>query len=175
METIPKTDCEKIGFIRKTHGVHGEMVLEFEPEFAGSVADADCYFIEIDGLLVPFFVTEEGLRFKSNKTALIAFEQVKTEKYARRLMGTAVYLFKDKIIETGNKPSDEPFLNYLLFNEKKEEIGVISTVDNFSGNVVFTVRNKEKEFLVPFNNDLLLEVNQQEKTVMLKLPEGLLE
>ncbi len=174
METIPKTDCLKIGFIRKTHGVHGEMVLEYKNEFEESVAKTNRFFLEIDGLLVPFFI-EEGLRFKSNKSALVEFEQVKTEKYARRLMGTAVYLFKNEIIETENKPSVEPFLNYLLFNEKKEKIGVISAVDNFSGNVVFTVRNKEKEFLVPFNNDLLLEVNKQEKTVMLKLPEGLLE
>jgi len=82
METIPKSDCRKIGFIRKTHGVHGELVLEYEPEYEESVVEADRYFLEIDGLLVPFFVAEEGFRFRSAKTALITFDWVETEKYA---------------------------------------------------------------------------------------------
>ena len=63
METIPKSDCQKIGFIRKTHGVHGELVLEYEPEFEESVVETERFFLEIDGLLEPFFVAEEGRRF----------------------------------------------------------------------------------------------------------------
>jgi hypothetical protein len=80
METIPKSDCQKIGFIRKTHGVHGELVLEYEPEFEESVVEAERFFLEIDGLLVPFFVAEEGLRFRSAKTALITFDWVELPK-----------------------------------------------------------------------------------------------
>ena len=63
METIPKTDCEKVGFFRKTHGVFGELVLEFEPQFEMSIENADRLFVELEGLLVPFFVLDDGFRF----------------------------------------------------------------------------------------------------------------
>ena len=53
METIPKSECEKIGYLKKTHGVRGELVLEFEPQFEVSIENANRFFVEIDGLLVP--------------------------------------------------------------------------------------------------------------------------
>ena len=105
METIPKSDCRKIGYIRKTHGVQGEVALEYEPELEESVAQAERFFLEIDGLLVPFFISEDGLRFKSAKTALLQFNWVDGENQARRLVGCPVYLYNieihDETIEIG--------------------------------------------------------------------------
>jgi 16S rRNA processing protein RimM len=175
METIPKSECQKIGFIRKTHGVHGELVLEYEPEFEESVVETDRYFLEIDGLLVPFFVAEEGFRFRSDKTALITFDWVDTEKYARRLVGSSVYLFNHEIIDVPKESSISPFLHFRLLNEKGKEIGEISAVDDYSGNIVFTVDASGGEILVPFNEDFLLKLDEDQKIIQLRLPEGLMD
>ena len=83
METIPKEDCEKVGFFRKTHGVYGELVLEFEPQYEISIEQADRFFVELEGLLVPFFVVEDGFRFKTENSAILTFNSVETEKYAK--------------------------------------------------------------------------------------------
>jgi 16S rRNA processing protein RimM len=175
METIPKSECRQIGFIRKTHGVHGELVLEFEPAYEESVAEAGCFFIEIDGLLVPFFVSEEGFRFKSAKTALIWFDEVKSEKYARRLMGSHVYLYKDEISELHIDNEAVPYLNYLMIDEKTGQTGTISEINDYAGNIVFTVNFSEKEVLIPFNTDLVVSVDDSVKNITLRLPEGLIE
>ncbi len=175
METIPKSDCQKIGFIRKTHGVQGELVLEFEPEFEASVADANRFFLEVDGLLVPFFVAAEGLRFKSDKTVLVQFDSIGSETQARRLAGNSVYLFHDEIIEEEGENSTSQLLGYHLQNEYAREIGIITAVDNYSGNVVFTIGSGSGEILVPFNEELLLDLNDEDKIIRLKLPEGLLD
>jgi 16S rRNA processing protein RimM len=175
METIPKADCEKVGFFKKTHGVFGELVLEFEPQFDITVENADRFFVELDGLLVPFFVFEDGFRFKTENSAIISFDGVDSEKYAKRMVGSSVYLFKNEIIEIADEFFDSELEGYLLIDEILGEIGVIDRVDNYSGNIVFTLNYKGKELLVPFNEDFLTELDKKRKIIKLALPEGLFE
>ena len=175
METIPKAECQKIGFIRKIHGVHGDLVLEFEPEFEWSVTEAERFLIEIDGLLVPFFLKDEGFRFKSAKSAILSIEWIETEKYARRLVGCPVFLFLDEIIDETEDEMVSKFLHFTLYDEKLGEIGEITATDDFSGNLVFYVQYKGEEILVPFNEDFLISINEEEKTLKLNLPSGLID
>lgn len=175
METIPKADCTKIGFIRKTRGVHGELVLEFEEQFEFSVEDATRFFLEIDGLLVPFFVAENGLKVKSAKTAFINFEWIDSEKYAQRLVGTDVYLFNSEIIDEPEEPGLSDLLGFILFDKNTGKIGIISRVEDFSGNTVLAVGNGNDELLIPFNEDFLVAIDPENKTLTLDLPVGLID
>jgi 16S rRNA processing protein RimM len=175
METIPKADCDKVGFFKKTHGVSGELVLEYEPQFEISIENADRFFVELEGLLVPFFIAEDGFRFKTENSAILTFDGVESEKYAKRMVGSSVFLFKNEIIVMSDELSDSELLDYLLVDEKLGEIGIIDQIDNYSGNIVFTVNSKGKELLVPFNEDFLLEIDMQNKVIKLRLPEGLFD
>ena len=175
METIPKAECQKIGFIRKMHGVHGDLVLEFEPEFEWSVAEAERFLLEIDGLLVPFFLKDEGIRFKSAKSVILTFDWVENEKYARRLVGCPVFLFQNEIVDEAEEQMVSKFLHFTLVDEKMGDIGVITGADDFSGNVVFQVMFKGGEILIPFNEDFLISIDEEKKVLKLKLPEGLID
>ena len=175
METLPKADCDKVGFFKKTHGVSGELVLEYEPQFEYSIENADRFFVELEGLLVPFFIVEDGFRFKTENSAILTFDGVESEKYAKRMVGSSVFLFKNEIILMADELSDSELVDYLLVDEKLGEIGIIDQIDNYSGNIVFTVNFKGKELLVPFNEDFLLEIDKQNKVIKLTLPEGLLD
>lgn len=175
METIPKADCEKVGFFKKTHGVFGELVLEYEPQYEISIENADRFFVEIDGLLVPFFVLEDGFRFKTENSAIITFDGVESEKYAKRMVGSSVFLFKNEIVVVPDELFDSELVDYLLIDEKMGEIGIIDQVDNYSGNIVFTLNYKGKEHLVPFNEDFLIEIDKSRKIIKLALPEGLFD
>lgn len=175
METIPKAKCQNIGFIRKLHGVHGDLALEFEPGFEWSVDEAKRFFVELDGLLVPFFLKEDGFRFKSTKTAIVSFDWVETEKYARRLVGCPVFLFQNEIVDEPEEKPVSKFVHFTLFDEKLGEIGSITAVDDFSGNLVFYVQYKGEEILVPFNEDFLVSADEEQKILKLNLPEGLID
>ncbi len=175
METIPKADCEKVGFFRKTHGVFGELVLEFEPQFEMSIENSDHFFVEIDGLLVPFFVMDDGFRFKTDNSAIIVFDGVDSEKYAKRMVGSSVFLFKNEIIVLPEEFTDSELINYLLIEETLGEIGLIEQIDNYSGNIVITVNYRGKELLVPFNDDFLVHLDKPKKILTLRFPEGLLD
>jgi len=174
METIPKSDCEKIGFIRKTHGIHGEVVLEFEEQFEYSVEDAECFFIELEGLLVPFFITEEGLRFRSGKSAIVKLDWVDTEIYAKRLVGKEVYLYKEEIIDMPEE-NESLLKGFRLFDKKTGELGIIEEVEDYSGNIVLTVNYKGIELLIPYNDEILIDLDEKQKIITLELPEGLID
>lgn len=173
METIPKSHCEKIGFFRKTHGVHGNVVLEYEPQFEYSLEDSERLFVELDGLLVPFFIAEDGLRFTSSKSAIVTFDWVTTEKYAKRLIGSSVYLYEEEIFDDPgeNKLKLEGFL---LHDEKLGKIGMINQVDDYAGNIVLTVNYRGNDVLIPYNEEITVELNETQKIVTLHLPDGIL-
>lgn len=175
METIPKSDCENIGFFRKTHGIRGELVLEFEPHFEFSVEDTKRFFVELEGLLVPFCLKEEGLRFRSANSAIVTLDWVDSEKYAKRLVGNSVYLYQTEIVDEPQQSLESQFENYLLIDDKMGEIGIISQVDDYAGNIVLTVKYRGEEFLIPYNENLLIEVNEAQKSIKLNLPDGLVE
>jgi 16S rRNA processing protein RimM len=174
METIPKSDCEKIGYFKKTHGVQGQLVLEYEIQFETAIEECNRLFVEIDGLLVPFFIAEEGFRFKGANTAIVALDDVNTEKYAKRLVGAAVYLFKNEI-KIDDEMEIEALKGFLVIDETLGELGKIEFIDDYSGNIVLTIDYKGNELLVPFNEDFLVEFNAEGKIIKLDLPEGLVE
>jgi 16S rRNA processing protein RimM len=174
METIPKNHCEKIGFIRKTHGVHGELVLEFETRFEESAADAGRFFLELDGLLVPFFPEEEGFRFKTAVTAIVKFMDVETEKYAKRLVGCPVFIFSGEIIDEDEETLHSFLLNFAVEDTQLGKIGSIRQVDDYSGNIVLTVEYQGNEILIPFSEDLLDSIDHNRKILVMNLPDGLM-
>lgn len=175
METIPKADCENIGFFRKTHGVHGDLILEFEENFEFSVEDANRFFVELEGLLVPFFLMKDGLRFRGSNSAIVRLEGVVTEKYAKGLVGNSVYLFETEIVDEIEESPESKFEGYLVVDQTIGKIGKISNIDNFSGNIVITVEFKGEELLIPFNDEFLIKEDEANKTITLNLPEGLIE
>lgn len=175
METIPKSECEKIGYLKKTHGVRGELVLEFESQYELSIDNANHYFLEIDGLLVPFFLVPDGFRFKTDDTAILNFKGVETENYAKRLVGCSVYLFSDEIQLDPDAETNSQFIGFTLWDKTLGEIGKIEFIDDYSGNIVFTVKYKGSELLVPFNEDFLVEIDDAKKIIQLRIPEGLIE
>ena len=174
METIPREQCRKIGFIRKSHGVKGEVILEFEPELDFAVTGASRFFIDLDGLLVPFFISANGLRLKSSNSAIVKFEWVESGNYATRLIGKEVYLFLSEIDVDMKKDYYSGLIDYQVYNKDNEFAGVISEAENFSGNVVLKVVSAGKEFLIPFNEELLISIDEKKKKICLQIPEGLI-
>ena len=79
---IKKETVYKIGRIGKPHGVDGEVSFHFDDDVFDRT-DADYLILDMDGILVPFFMDE--YRFKTDETALVRFEDVTTQDKARTL------------------------------------------------------------------------------------------
>ena len=67
---IKKEDVYQIGRIGKPHGVKGEVLFHFSDDVFDR-AESEYLILEVDGILVPFFMEE--YRFRSDETALVRF------------------------------------------------------------------------------------------------------
>lgn len=175
METIPKNNCVKVGYIQKPHGIHGELVIRFEEEYYETLEEYPPLFLEIDNLLVPYFILDEGLRFKSGESVITQLEWIDSDKKAKDLCGLSVFVNQDDVIESVDEMSPNALVGYQLFDETLGLIGEITGINDFSGNLLLSVEYRGKEALVPINEDFIVRLDEDRREIELRIPEGLFD
>lgn len=169
-------DKIKVGIITKPHGVSGELIIRAN---VGFVTEDFCYeflFVEIDGGLVPYHVA--STRDKNTEESIIKFDFVNTQEDARRLSGMSVYIDSEWVEQNSNDDdiSVGMLIGYTCYNQNNKCIGQIEEIDEQNGtNPLFVVNNEGKEVLIPIVDDLIVDINTEEKRIIFDLPEGLIE
>ena len=151
METIPKSNCVKVGFIQKPHGIHGELVIRFQEEFYETLEEVPTLFLEIDNLLVPYFISEDGLRFKSDESVITQLDWIDSDKKAKELCGLSVFVNQNDVIDSEEDLSPHALVGFQLFDIELGLIGEILDVNDFAGNLLLSVEYQGKDALVPLN------------------------
>ncbi len=166
---IRKEDVYRIGKLGKTHGVRGEISFLFDDDVFDRV-DADYLILSIDDILVPFFIEE--YRFKTDSNALMKFEGIDTQERARELTGCEVY-FPHELAD-----SDEDAISWAAIvgfditdADSNRTIGRIAAVDDSTINILFELEDGR---LIPASEDLITAIDQQARTITMRLPNGLL-
>ena len=164
-----KEDVYRIGKLGKTHGVRGEISFLFDDDVFDRV-DADYLILSIDDILVPFFIEE--YRFKTDSNALMKFEGIDTQERARELTGCEVY-FPHELAD-----SDEDTISWAAIvgfditdADSNRTIGRIAAVDDSTINILFELEDGR---LIPASEDLITDIDQQARTITMRLPDGLL-
>lgn len=175
METIPKSNCVKIGFIQKPHGIHGELVIRFQEEFYETLEEIPTLFIEIDNLLVPYFISEDGLRFKSGESVIAQLDWIDSDKKAKELSGLSVFVNQNEVISPDDELSSNALIGFRLYDVDLGFIGEILNVNDFAGNLLLEVEYLGKEALVPLNEDLIVRFDEDAREIEMQLPSGLFD
>lgn len=169
---IRKEEVYKIGVFNKPHGVQGELLFTFTDDIFDR-AEANYLVCLLDGIFVPFFI--ESYRFRSDTTALVKLEDVDTTDKARMFTNIEVYFPKALAEETEDAPlSWNFFIGFKVSEVDHGELGVIVDVDANTSNVLFVVEHNQEELLIPAQEEFIVEMDQKNKKMMLKLPEGLM-
>lgn len=170
---IKKEDCFLIGEFVKTHGLQGDLVLSVENDFPEEYEEGSI-FVDIDGGLVPFFISPDGLRTRNHSTYIIKLDGVESEDKASRLIKCPVYLDKSLFTEEDNL-SLNILEGFTLYGEKEGEVGKIVRIDDFSGNIVLTVEYNSNEVMIPLIEERVTELNYDTNKIVIDLPEGILD
>jgi 16S rRNA processing protein RimM len=169
---IKKEDVFKIGRIGKAHGVKGEVTFQFDDDIFDRT-DADSLFIEIDGLLVPFFIEE--YRFRSDDVALMVFEGVDTEEKAEELTGCDVYFPRSLAGDDADSVSKAEIIGFQVIDSATgSTVGTISAVDDTTANPLFQVERDNAQVLIPASPELIRDVDRKARTITIAIPDGLL-
>lgn len=167
---IKKEEVYKIGRIGKAHGVKGEVTFNFDDDVFDRV-DAEYLVLEVDGILVPFFMEE--YRFRSDSTTLIKFEDVDTQDRARELTNCDVY-FPRQLADNDEESLTWTFLVgfSIIDTETGKTVGTIASIDDSTANILFELEDGR---LIPASEELISDLDKDNKTITIALPKGILD
>ena len=171
---IRRDDVYKIGKLGKPHGVKGEITFAITDDVFDRV-DADYLVLDIDGILVPFYLEE--YRFKNDDNVLVKFEDIDTQEQVRAYTGCEVYFPRHLSDSDEENMSWAEIIGFQLVDAVSGcVVGTIDHVDDSTLNLLFEITSPEGEaLLIPANNDLIEEVDIEKKMIRMAIPEGLLE
>lgn len=162
-----------IGYITKTKGLKGEVQLFFEYE-EPELLDLDVVFADINGKLVPFFVS--SYKLQNNNTGNFYFDDVNHIDKAQPLLKKKIYLPLEKKPE---RSEDDFFYTdlkgFMAVDETLGELGEILEVHEYPQQFVAAVSYKGTEILFPLNEDFIVEIDDEGKILTVDLPDGLLD
>ena len=168
---IKKEDVYHIGRLGKTHGVKGEVSLQFEDDIFAFLFDWNLFEDDLDGILVPFFLEE--YRFRSDSVCLVKFCDVDTQQRASELTGCEVYFPR----QLADAEDEAPMLAFLVGFEiinaaDGNRIGSIVDIDDQTANILFILDNG---MLIPASDELISNIDTTSSTIIMNIPDGLLE
>lgn len=172
---IRPEDVYQIGRMGKVHGLKGEINFQFTDD-VWDRTDSDYIICEVDGILVPFFIEE--YRFRSDSTAIMKLEDLESADAVQFLVNSDVY-FEKKYQEELDE--DEVALNYfigfkMVDGDNGQEIGTIIDIDDKTDNWLFIIERKDgNKVMIPAHEEFISEIKQEEKTMVMDLPLGLLD
>lgn len=153
----------KTGFIIRTHGKDGE-VLVHDEEGVLTEAQPEFIFISIDRLPVPFRIEKTK---QTGSELLMKLKNVNNAEDAEILCKKDVLVDKDALEDF--LPEEDGLEGYRLFDGKRE-IGTIDYVDHSTANELFVL---EDGSLIPAHPDLIEDIDDGQRIVICRLPEGL--
>lgn len=167
---IKREEVYKIGKLGKVHGIKGEISFLFDDDVFDRT-DADYLILDIDGILVPFFIEE--YRFKTDSNALMKFEGMDTQEQARELTGCDVYFPRELADGDNDGLSWAALVGFeLVQTQTGEVVGKIASIDDTTINILFELDNGK---LIPASEKLITNVDTKKQQIEIELPEGILE
>ncbi len=161
----------EIGYISKTHGLKGHVILRVLDLINIDEEAIKSIFLELNGSQVPYFI--EDCR-PNNTGYILKLETIDTIDTSKKLIGKKVFALEEFILE--DEESLNEFVGYAIIDSRLGNIGNISEVDEKTDNVIIKVIHPSgAEIILPFNDDFIIEIDDDHKTIEFNSPEGLIE
>ena len=159
---------QRIGQVLKSNGRDGELLVGFTGIAPEEIDLEEPVFIEFDGLPVPFYF--EAFSQRGNTRALVRLTGVHNLTDADELAGATLYA-EDDLYED----EEEDLTGWTVLDADGERVGVVSAHEDIPGNPCIWVETGHGECLLPLREELVLDVDEKEKTLRMEIPEGLLD
>ncbi|WHX27141.1 ribosome maturation factor RimM [Virgibacillus halodenitrificans] len=165
----------KIGKIVNTHGIRGEIkvvrISDFEERFnKGNTV----YVIKENKEPHPVVIKSHRIHKGFD---LLVFEGYDSINDVEGFKGASLEITEDQLTELEeNEFYYHEIIGCTVFSEENEEIGRIKEILSPGANDVWVVqRAGQKDLLIPYIEEVVKEVDTQEKKVVIKPMEGLLD
>lgn len=166
----------------KTHGYKGDIVLKKDQNisvelFEECLEEGNAIFVEIDGIPVPFFISDDSLYFLDDVTARLHLNDINTVEKAREFTGCHVFFPEDCLPNERFEDFNPNAWKNFKVNDKN--LGFIGTLIEFNSeieqNPLIVVEKDNKTLLIPYNKNFILEILIDDKEIITNLPTGFID
>lgn len=170
---MTKDKCFYVGKIVKTHGLKGEVTLRIDNEQFDDIEELNYFLLDVNEQLIPYFI--EDIAYHSNK-AFVLFQDLNTLEAANQFVGKSAYLPLELLPEkVGNDFYSHEVVGYLVVDEEKGELGNVNEIIEYPTQSIIQIIKEGKEILIPIHDDIIKDVNRDEKKIYIKAPSGLID
>ncbi|MDO6490089.1 MULTISPECIES: ribosome maturation factor RimM [unclassified Cellulophaga] len=171
---MQKEDCFYLGKIVSKYSFKGEVLIKVDADEPDLYENMESVFISLGNNLVPFFI--DKCRLHKSSLLRIRFEEVLNESDADRIMGSKLYLPLTMLPKlTGNKFYFHEVIGFTLLDSVHGDIGEITSVNDTTSQALFEVQKGDKQLLIPINDEIITNVDRENKTIAITTPEGLVD
>ncbi|WP_242133717.1 ribosome maturation factor RimM [Aestuariivivens marinum] len=171
---MQKDDCFYLGKIVKKYSFKGEVLAKLDTDQPELYEHLDAIFLDLRNNLIPFFIEHSQLH--KSELLRIKFEDVDSEADADAILKSDLYLPLELLPKLqGNKFYFHEVIGFTINDKNYGNVGVIKSINDSTAQSLFEIDNNGKEILIPMNDEFILEVNRETKTILVETPEGLID
>ena len=163
-----------LGTLAKMSGYKGDFLMKTSFTATEDTEMPEQVFLLIEGIPVPFFISEWSLRGRDS--IILNFDNDLPDTDIREFLGCQVMCSKtDSPIDGPEQPSLENLIGYSVHDSEKGNIGTIAEILYYGENTLFSIDNAGQEIMLPVHEDLITGVDPEKQLILVVLPEGLLD
>ncbi|OYU95026.1 MAG: hypothetical protein CFE21_12005 [Bacteroidetes bacterium B1(2017)] len=168
MKTIQRKDFVEVGSVVKVHGTKGELRCMLTRE----IDLKEWAFLEFRGKPVPFYI--EGTKAESYEEIILKLRDIDSIEIAKGFIGKVLMLPK-KQVKKDTSFDEFDILGYQIIDSVLGNLGEVEEIVEYPYQTLAKISRGEMPVLIPLVDGIVLEINDRKKTVLVKLPDGLLE
>ena len=174
---IKQEDIVEIGKFQKTHALKGELnaLLDVEEDF---LEDHNPLIMDVDGIYVPFYA--DSVRPKGCTSFLVKLKGVDSVEDAGEFVNKTIYGRRSDLLDYFDSPEEEivfdsDLIGYEVVDVDLGPIGRVERIDDSTMNALLIVKNADGEVYIPYSEDFIETIDDDDKKIFMALPEGLID
>lgn len=166
-------DYFHLGKALKSHGTGGQLRLLVEDRFKSYLSPEAFVFFDLDGSKVPFRITdaEDAQHF------VVTLDDVKSKDASDLLSGKEIYI-PLHLVKSRHQRSPrnlkEQWADYSIINQADQQSYAILRTEEYPQQLMAVIASGDREVLIPLHDQLILEIDHDQKHILMDFPEGLL-
>ena len=171
---MKKEDCFYLGKIVKKYSFKGELLAKLDTDQPELYENLDAVFIQVRNSLIPFFI--ESSQLHKSDLLRLKLEEVNTEEDADSLLRSELYLPLELLPKLeGNKFYFHEVIGFTIKDVNYGAVGTIKGINDSTAQALFEIDKDGVEILIPMNDQFIIEVNREQKTIRVETPPGLID
>lgn len=162
---------EAVAKITKVYSEKGELQLRLYDTFNDYIDLKKPLLVELDSLEVPVFIGSFLKRGSSKAT--ITIDDIDSDIRAYEFVDKELYVYIED--EEDNNLYYEDMAGFTLTDTKSGRNGKITEYVDYNDNPLFAVDFNGIEVMIPVNEDIIDEIDEEKKIVTATLPDGLID